>query len=345
MSDRRCSYAQRERVADHLIQVDQRSRRMPFAREGEQAADDARRALGLAEDGLEAAAQGRRGRLLREPFGRREDGRERVVQLVGHARHRLAERRQLLGLEQLLLQVARLVVELLALGDVADERADVQAGGPRLGVDGDFGPEGAAVGSPQPEQHVGGGAIVGQAVEQGLPCAGVDEAVGVEGPDVGVGRLLRVAEGELEVAVGRERGAARLVQGPEVNPGAACRRVWPEQRRATPAPEAPRSESGWTRRRTAPSPLSGWTAHCRSRGLDGSRRRITLPSAAGGVRGRRRGRVGPDGRVRPGGLDRGATRALKLRPESADWYAGHVAASGFPRHDSVRWRHVRANGG
>ena len=38
------------------------------------------------------------------------------------ARDRLAQRRHLLGLQQLVIDIARLVVQLLALADVADER-------------------------------------------------------------------------------------------------------------------------------------------------------------------------------------------------------------------------------
>ena len=48
--------AQRQRFAHHLVDVDHRARRLPLAREGQQVADDARGALRLAEDRLEAAA-------------------------------------------------------------------------------------------------------------------------------------------------------------------------------------------------------------------------------------------------------------------------------------------------
>ena len=65
--------------------------------------------------------------LLGEPLRPAQDRRERVVQLVRDAGDRLAERRHLFGLQQLLVQVARLVVELLPLADVADERFDPAA--------------------------------------------------------------------------------------------------------------------------------------------------------------------------------------------------------------------------
>ena len=57
-----------------------------------------------------------------QALGPAEDRGQRVVQLVRDARNGLAERGHLLGLQQLLVQIARLVVELLALADVADER-------------------------------------------------------------------------------------------------------------------------------------------------------------------------------------------------------------------------------
>ena len=79
------------------------------------------------EDGLEAAADRLVERLrCDEPLGPAEDRRERVVQLVRDAGDRLAERRHLLGLQQLVIDVARLVVELLALADVAHERFDAE---------------------------------------------------------------------------------------------------------------------------------------------------------------------------------------------------------------------------
>ena len=120
--------AQRQRFAHDLIDVHHRARRLALAREGEQVADDARGALGFAEDRFEAAAHRLvERRALREPLGPAEDRRERVVQLVRDAGDRLAERRHLLGLQELVIDVARLVVELLALADVADERFDADA--------------------------------------------------------------------------------------------------------------------------------------------------------------------------------------------------------------------------
>ena len=60
-------------------------------------------------------------RLAREALGRRQDGRQRVVELVGDARDGGAERGEFLGLQELVVELARLVVASLALGDVADD--------------------------------------------------------------------------------------------------------------------------------------------------------------------------------------------------------------------------------
>ena len=155
--------AQRQRLAHDLVHVHHRARRLPLAREGQQVADDARGALGLAEDRLEAAADRRFERARsRQPLGPAQDRGERVVQLVRDAGNRLAERRHLLGLQQLVIDVARLVVQLLALADVADERFDAHgcrrpAGA--VGAAGHLDPDGASVGAPEPQQIVGDGAV------------------------------------------------------------------------------------------------------------------------------------------------------------------------------------------
>ena len=65
-----------------------------------------------------------------EPLGPRQDRGERVVQLVRDAGDGLAERRHLLGLQQLVVQVARLVLELLAIAHVADQGLDADASSP-----------------------------------------------------------------------------------------------------------------------------------------------------------------------------------------------------------------------
>jgi hypothetical protein len=70
------------------------------------------------------------GGALREPLGPGQDRGERVVQLVRDAGDRLPERRELLGLEQLVVEIARLVFEALALADVAHQRLDADVCSP-----------------------------------------------------------------------------------------------------------------------------------------------------------------------------------------------------------------------
>ena len=67
------------------------------------------------------------GRTLRQPLGPGEDRRERIVQFVRDAGDRLAERGELFRLQQLVIEVARLVFEPLALADVAHQRFDADA--------------------------------------------------------------------------------------------------------------------------------------------------------------------------------------------------------------------------
>ena len=137
---------QRERLADDVVQVDHGARGLTFASERQQVAHDSGGALRLAEDGLEAPPGllvNLRGRPLRQPLGQGQDRRERVVQLVGDAGDRLAERGELFGLQQLVIQVARLVLELLALAHVAHQRVDSDRSilRRRIGMRGHFDPD------------------------------------------------------------------------------------------------------------------------------------------------------------------------------------------------------------
>ena len=118
--------AEGQGLADDLIHIDHRARRVPLAGERQQVAHDLRGALRLAEDDVEASL----GRLVHglrcEALGPCQDGRERIVQLVSDAGNRLPQRGQLLRLQQLVIQIARLVLEPFALADVAHQRLDAQ---------------------------------------------------------------------------------------------------------------------------------------------------------------------------------------------------------------------------
>ena len=119
--------AQGQRVAHHLVEIDHRPGGRALADERQQVPDDSRRAFGLGEDHVHAALADVVERQFRQPFRPAENRRQRVVQLVRHARHQLADRRQLLVLQQLLVQLPRAIVEPLALGGVAQERVDQDA--------------------------------------------------------------------------------------------------------------------------------------------------------------------------------------------------------------------------
>ena len=159
--------AQRQRLAHDLVHVDHRARRLALARERQQVADDPRGALRLAEDRLEAALGLLVDRSLRQPLGPGQDRRERVVQLVRDAGDRLAERGHLLGLQQLVIEVARLILELLALADVAHQRFDAQrAVGLGLGVRRHLDPDRRRVGAAQAQQVVGDRAVALQPLDE-----------------------------------------------------------------------------------------------------------------------------------------------------------------------------------
>ena len=147
-----------------------------------------------------------RGRPLRQPLGPGQDGRERVVQLVRDAGDRLPERGEFFGLQQLVIQVARLVLELLALADVAHQRVDadrpILRG--RIGMRRDFNPDRRIVQASQPEEVVGDGALRCEAIDERGACVGIDEARRIEGTNLRVAGFGRVAEHHLEVGIGRE---------------------------------------------------------------------------------------------------------------------------------------------
>ena len=110
---------------------------------------------------------------------------------MSDAGDRLPERRHLLGLQQLMMDVAGLVVELLALADVAHDGLD--AIGPVALVvraAGEFHPDGR-------DWHGAGGrdsrtgAVRRGTTEQRVPGVGIDEALLVERTDVGVRGVCR----------------------------------------------------------------------------------------------------------------------------------------------------------
>jgi hypothetical protein len=210
-----------------------------LAREGEQVAHDARCAFGLAEDDVQPAL----GRLVELPVGEPlrpgEDRGERVVQLVRDAGDGLAERRHLLGLEQLVVEIPRLIVELLPIVDVADQGLDADAavgadpsngrgrgadvGGRcepqrRVGIGGRFGvrrhldPDRRDVHAANAHEEIGDRAVAGEEIEQVLAGVRIDEARLLERLHLLIVGLERVAENQLEAGIGGQRKVAGRMQ-------------------------------------------------------------------------------------------------------------------------------------
>jgi len=196
--------AERNRLADDLIQIDHGTRGVPLPREREEIADDLRRAFGFAEDRVQAAPRRFVELALRQPLGPRQDRREGVVQLVRDARDRLAQCRQLLRLEQLMVEIARLILQALAFRDVAHQRLDPQpARLVALGVRGDLDPDRDAVLAPQAHDVIGDGAVALQAFDEAGARLRIDEAFGRKRQQVVLRRFHREAEDQLEVGIGR----------------------------------------------------------------------------------------------------------------------------------------------
>ena len=99
-------------------------------------------------------------RFLGQTLGPTEDGGERVVQFVRDAGDGLAKSSHLFRLQQLLIQVAGLVVQPTALADVAHEDFDVRPrGGATRRMSRHFHPNQIAVQPPQTQQVVRHGAF------------------------------------------------------------------------------------------------------------------------------------------------------------------------------------------
>ena len=222
-----------ERLAHDVVDIHHRARRLTLAGEGEQVAHDARRPLGLAENHLEAAPHGGvERRPLAQPLRPAQDRGERVVQFVRDTRNRLAQRRHLLGLQQLVVDVPSLVVQLLALADVTDEGFDAQAAVARgrIRPSGDLHPDRGAVRPAEAEQVVGDGAVGREALHERDARLRIDKTLAVERTNLALGRVAGEAEDQLEVGIGCDRGRIVRADRPDVDalvngleqPGEGC---------------------------------------------------------------------------------------------------------------------------
>ena len=98
---------ERERLLHHLVEIHRGALGRALAREQQQISDDLRHPVGLAHHQLDRPQHARRHVPREQELAVADDDAERVVQLVGHARHELAERRHLGGLDQLGLRLTQ----------------------------------------------------------------------------------------------------------------------------------------------------------------------------------------------------------------------------------------------
>ena len=144
---------------------------------------------------------------------------------MGDARDRLAERRHLLGLQHLVAAVAALILTLLALADVANERFNMQHRELRLirmhrpmGCDGrDFDPDRGAVDTTDAHDVIHHLAVAIEELDEGLARLRIDEARLLERQDDVLGRVRRIAEDRLEMRIGGERRRAVGAEGAHVD--------------------------------------------------------------------------------------------------------------------------------
>ena len=134
--------------------------------------------------------------------------------------------RELFGLRQLEVQIARLILQLLALGDVAHHRFDAQSvgAGQPLGARRDFDPHGRAVGAPQAQQVIVARAVAGQLLQE------IARAPARRRTDRGrtAGRRCRAprpaaAEHQAQMRIGGER--RRFVEADEADVDAFAQRI------------------------------------------------------------------------------------------------------------------------
>ena len=155
----------------------------------------------------------------RQSFRTCPNGRQGIVQLVGHAGNRLTQGRHLFRLHQLVACVEPLRIELPPLADVAYEgieaRRTVFVCGMQRGRD--FDPHRAVVRPPEADQVVADRAVATQPRDEVGASPFIDEPVRCERPHPAV-RFVRVQpEHELQVRVGAQRLDGRGVESAYVD--------------------------------------------------------------------------------------------------------------------------------
>jgi hypothetical protein len=129
----------------------------------------------------------------------------------------LAERSEFLRLKELVIQIARLVLEALAFADVANERFDAKSVAGRLGVRGDLHPHRCSIGATQSQQVVGNRAVALKPAEEAVARLRINEVFKLKRTNVGIGCLSNESKHQLQVRIRGKRPACVAVDGGDVH--------------------------------------------------------------------------------------------------------------------------------
>ena len=194
--------------------------RVALAGEGQQVAHDLGGAFRLAADDLDPPLRVGIDRPGRQTLRPGQNRRQRVVQLVCYAGYGLTQRRHLLRLQQLLAEVAALVLQLSSFADVAHERVETGPirAVPRVQGGRDLDPDRAVVGAAEPQKVIADRPVTAELGDERLTRLWIDEPVGCE-RSKGVVRLLGgKAEHQSQVGIGAKRGTVVRVECPDIHP-------------------------------------------------------------------------------------------------------------------------------
>ena len=118
----------------------------------------------------------------------------------------------------MMIEVARLVFEPLAFGNVAHQRFDPDRIAFCLCVRRDFDPHRRPIGAPQTKEVIGQRAIASEPRDERSPRLRIDEPLGIEWTHFGHRGFPRVAEHEFEMRIGREGLGRVFAEQTDVNP-------------------------------------------------------------------------------------------------------------------------------
>lgn len=116
-----------------------------------------------------------------------------------------------------MVEVSCLILELLAIADIANQGFDSQRARAPFGVRGDLDPDRGAVEAAEAEQIVGDDPIAPEALEERLARLRIDEPGSRERMEVSFRGLQRIAEDLFEMRVRRDGGGVRRSKQADVD--------------------------------------------------------------------------------------------------------------------------------